>query len=199
MNRIRDLREKKGIEQKELAFDLKVSQPTISDWETGRKKPSNKSAINLASYFNVTLDYLLGISEINKSANGVWVPVLGRVQAGFPIEAVEDILDYEEISKEMAGTGDFFALQIKGSSMEPKFSEGDVVIVKKQPEVLNGEIAVVLINGNDATVKKFFKQENGINLVSTNSTFDPMFFSEKDVKTLPVTILGKVVELRAKF
>ena len=102
---------------------------------------------------------VMGITESDESpqltSKGVLIPVLGYVRAGVPIEAVEEILDYEEISQEQARTGEFFALKIKGDSKEPKISEGDVVIVRKQSTVENGELAVVLVNGDDATVKKF--------------------------------------------
>lgn len=113
--------------------------------------------------------------------------------------AIESIINYEEISQEQARTGEFFGLQIKGDSMEPRITDGDVVIVRKQETVENGEIAVVLINGDDATVKKFYKTDAGIKLVSTNPTYDPFFFTPDEVNTLPVSVIGKVVELRAKF
>ena len=99
----------------------------------------------------------------------------------------------------MAQQGDFFALQIKGSSMEPKFSEGDVVVVRKQEDVDNGDIAIVLVNGNEATVKKIKKFENGINLIPTNPEYDVLTYSTEEIENLPVRIIGKVVELRAKF
>ena len=99
----------------------------------------------------------------------------------------------------MARTGDFFCLQVTGQSMEPKFSEGDVVVVRKQPNVESGEIAIVLVNGNEATIKKIKKRPDGIMLVPLNSAYDVMFYNNDDITNLPVNILGKVVELRAKF
>ncbi|MFR4251233.1 MAG: LexA family protein [Christensenellales bacterium] len=202
MNRIRSLRDEYDIDQKVLAIDLGVSQPTISDWENGKKQPSSKSAAKLADYFNVSIDYLLGRDDNphpTSSPKGIKIPVLGRVAAGIPIEAIEEILDYEEIDEAMAKTGDFFALRIAGTSMEPRMKEGDVVIVRKQDSVENGEIAVVLVNGDDATCKKVSIHENGLSLVSINPSYAPMFFTDKEVLTLPVQILGRVVELRAKF
>ena len=127
------------------------------------------------------------------------IPVLGRVAAGIPIEAVEDILDYEEISADMASKGDYFALQIQGNSMEPRICQNDVVIVRCQPSVESGEIAVVLVNGENATCKKIIKQPNGISLVSLNPAYPPMFYTNEEITSLPVTILGKMVELRGKF
>ena len=145
----------------------------------------------------------MGITESDESpqltSKGVLIPVLGYVRAGVPIEAVEEILDYEEISQEQARAGEFFALKIKGDSMEPKISEGDVVIVRKQSTVENGELAVVLVNGDDATVKKFYRSNNGVKLVSTNPKYDPFFYTPTEVDSFPVSVIGRVVELRAKF
>ena len=130
---------------------------------------------------------------------GVKIPVLGYVAAGIPIEAIEDIIDYEEISEEMALRGKYFGLSIKGNSMEPRICQGDVVIVRQQPDVESGELGIVLVNGNDATCKKVVKHENGISLVSFNPTYEPMFYTKEEILSLPITILGKVVELRGKF
>ena len=83
--------------------------------------------------------------------------------------------------------------------MEPKISEGDVVIVRKQPDVESGEIAIVLVNGDEATIKKVQKFNGGINLIPSNSAYDVMTYTNEQIEKLPVRILGKVVELRAKF
>ncbi|MEG1413499.1 MAG: S24 family peptidase, partial [Acidaminococcaceae bacterium] len=132
--------------------------------------------------------------------NGVKIPVLGRVVAGVPLEAITDILDYEEISVDMARTGEFFALQIKGDSMTPRICEGDVVIVRKQPTVDSGSLAIVLINGEDATLKQVIVRPDGIMLQAFNPAVYPThFYTCADIKKLPVTILGKVVELRGRF
>jgi repressor LexA len=136
----------------------------------------------------------------SKKPKGVKIPVLGRVQAGVPVEAVEEILDWEEITQEMAATGDFFGLQIRGGSMEPRMKEGDVVIVRKQADSNTGDTVVVLINGDEATVKRLKKHEDGsLSLIPTNPAFDPLFYSQAEVAGLPVILLGRVVELRAKF
>ncbi|MDW7668045.1 MAG: XRE family transcriptional regulator [Bacillota bacterium] len=135
-----------------------------------------------------------------EKTKGVKIPVLGTIAAGIPIEAVEDVEDYEEISSELSSTGEFFALRIKGESMEPKFSEGDVVIVRKQEDIESGEIGVVIVNGSDATVKKVMKEDNGIMLVGTNpQVYSPKFYNSKQIVELPIKIIGKVIELRAKF
>lgn len=132
-------------------------------------------------------------------SNGRKIPVYAAVAAGIPIEAIEDIVDYEEIDAALAATGDFFGLRIKGDSMEPRMREGDVVIVRKQEDADNGDIVIVLVNGNDATVKKLKKESSGITLIPFNPAHDTQHYSREDVAFLPVRIIGKVVELRAKF
>lgn len=140
------------------------------------------------------------VSSKPQPIRGVRIPVLGRVVAGIPIEAITDIIDYEEIPADMANTGEFFALQIKGASMEPTLHEGDVVIVRKQPNVENGEIAIVLINGDEATVKEVKESPDGITLIGHNvAAYKPTFYNREQCEQLPIRIIGKVVELRRKF
>ena len=145
---------------------------------------------------NITLD----TEEKNTtSKKGFTINVLGRVAAGIPIEAVEDIIDTEEITEEMAATGEFFGLKIHGDSMEPRICEGDVVIVRQQNDAENGEIIIATVNGTDATCKRLRKYRDGIELVSLNPSYKPMFFSMEEIASKPVRIIGKVVELRGKL
>ena len=201
MNRLIELRQAKGFTMKETAVKLGMPYTTYVSYEKGDREPNSEILIKLADFYNTTVDYILGVNDnpLHESSSGVIIPVLGYVKAGIPMTAIENIIDSEEISQEQARTGEFFGLQIKGDSMEPRITEGDVVIVRKQETVENGEIAVVLINGDDATVKKFYKTDAGIKLVSTNPTYDPFFFTPDEVNSLPVSVIGKVVELRAKF
>ena len=128
------------------------------------------------------------------------IPVLGRVAAGIPITATENIVDWEEISGEMALDGEYFALQIKGDSMEPRICNGDIVIVRQQPDADSGDTVIALINGDDAVCKKLKKYEDGsIALISNNPAYTPLFFSVSDAENVPVSILGKVAELRGKL
>lgn len=177
------------------ALDFKYS--TFSEWVSAKKYPRIDKIELMANYFNITKADL--VEKHKEKRNKFLIPVLGRVVAGIPIDAVEEILDYEEISEEMARNGEHFALQIKGDSMEPKFSEGDVVIIRKQPTVEDNEIAIVLVNGNDATIKKIKRFDDGITLIPTNPDYDVITYTNKQIEELPVIILGKVVELRAKF
>lgn len=193
---LRILRERKEMTQQQLADALKISRSTIGMYEKGNREPDFETLELIADFFNVDMGRLIGNLTPKK---GNWIPVLGSVRAGLPMEAVENIIDYEEISEEMARQGDFFALQIKGDSMEPRIKEGDVVIVRKQPDVESGEIAIVLVNGDEATIKKVQKFTGGINLVPSNPTYDVQTFDNHKIESLPVKILGKVVELRAKF
>lgn len=200
MNRIKELRLSKAIKQVDFAKMLGVSQATVSGWESEKYQPDRDTLIKMASYFDVSVDYLIGNSPVKKEKKkGVQIPVLGEVRAGYPMEAVENIIDYEEIDEETARRGEFFALRIKGDSMEPKFSEGDVVIVRKQETADSGDIVVALVNGDSATIKKLKRHQNGITLVPSNSAYEPMYYSNEEIMELPVNILGKVVELRAKF
>lgn len=202
--RLKMLREEKGLTQKDLAEKLSLTPKAISFYELGSREPSGDALIHMAHILGTTTDYLLGNSTTKeadqKVGRGVRIPVLGRVVAGIPIEAVEEILDYEEITPELAATGEFFALKIRGHSMEPRMMEGDVVIVRRQDDVESGDIAIVLVNGNEATVKRVKKQEDGITLIATNtSVYEPHYYSNKEIEELPVRILGKVVELRGKL
>lgn len=199
MNRMQQLRKEKQISMKEAARLLNIPYTTYVGYEKGDREPNSEMLIKIASFFSVSVDYLISKSDDRAKHSKRFVPVLGSVPAGIPIEAIQDILDYEEISAELARSGEFIALRIKGDSMEPKFSEGDVVIIRRQEQVENGEIAIVMVNGNDATVKKFYKTDAGVTLIGTNPSFTPLTFTPEQVESLPVRVIGKVVELRAKF
>jgi len=194
------IRKEKGLTQAHMAKILNVSRQAYNHYETGQRIPPTDAITQLANYFNVSTDYLLGADKQHKpKVRGIRIPVLGEVQAGIPIEAIEDIIDYEEIDEQMAAQGDFFALQVRGDSMEPKFSQGDVVIVRQQTTVDSGNIAIMLVNGDSATIKKFMRHDNGISLIALNQAYAPMFYTNKEVEEFPIICLGKVVELRAKF
>ncbi len=201
VNRIKTLRNEASIKQAELAKAVNVSPAALSGYETGKYEADIETYIKIAKYFHVSLDYLLGTSDIKKDryTAGVTIPVLGDVAAGIPIEAITDIVDYEEIDAALAATGEFFGLRVKGDSMEPRMMEGDVVIVRKQDSAETGDTVVVLVNGDSATVKKIKYGPDGISLIPTNPVHDVQFYSAADVERLPVRVIGRVVELRAKY
>lgn len=201
MVRIKALRAELGIKQIDLAQRLNVGQNTISNWENGKTEPDTEALQAMATIFGVSIDYILGHSMVKspEKQQGTTIPVLGDVAAGIPIEAITDIVDYEEIDAALARTGEFFGLRIKGASMEPRMKEGDVVIVRQQDTADTGDTVVVLVNGDSATVKKIKYRPDGITLISTNPAYDPMIYSAAEVESLPVRVIGRVVELRAKY
>lgn len=183
--------------RQDMCDALGVKYSTFTDWVNAKKYPRIDKIEMMANYFHITKADL--VEEYTTKTTKFMVPVLGLVRAGIPMDAVEYIIDYEEISEEMARQGEFFGLQIKGDSMEPRITEGDVVIVRKQPDVESGEIAIVLVNGDEATIKKVQKFNGGINLIPSNPAYDVTTYTNDLIEKLPVQILGKVVELRAKF
>lgn len=203
MQRLKALRKNLKLTQKDLSKILNLDPSSISKYESGAATPSPDVLVKISNFFGVTTDYLLGntdtIEAHTKKRTGVKIPVLGYVSAGIPIEAIEDIVDWEEIPEEMARNGEYFGLVINGNSMEPRICKCDVVIVRKQSDVDSGDIAIVLINGNEGVCKKVIKHRDGISLISFNPSYEPMFFSREDVEQLPLVILGKVVELRGKL
>ena len=142
---------------------------------------------------------LLEVSEAKKHTQAIRIPVLGDVAAGIPIDAIEDVVEWEEIPAELAEQGQFFGLRIKGDSMEPRICEGDVVIVKKQEDADTGDIVIACVNGDSATCKRLIKYPDQIVLMPLNNKYDPIIFTMEDVKNTPLTIIGKVVELRGKL
>lgn len=196
MGIIKDLRLKKGITQSELAMLCGVHQTAVSQWEKGRTLPDKSTLIKLSDIFGVSIDILMNKSPVATSNS---IPVLGYVRAGLPIEAIENVIEYIDISSEMAARGEYFGLKVVGDSMSPRICQDDIVIVHKQNYIENGEIGVVLINNLDATVKKVIKNGTGLTLIPFNNEYEPLVFTAEEIVTLPVTIIGKVVELRCKF
>lgn len=198
--RIKERRLQMAYTQEELAQKLGLQKSAIAKYENGRVENIKRSVIaDMANILECSPSYLMGWDEPPHSRKGVTINVLGRVAAGIPLEAIEDIIDTEEISEEMAKTGEFFGLQIDGDSMEPRMQKGDVVIVRKQDDAESGDIVIAMINGDDATCKRLRKYRDGIELISNNPSYEPMFFSNEEIMSKPVKIIGKVVELRGKF
>lgn len=187
------------LPQSEIAKRINISPQTFNTWIQGKAIPRMGKIQLLADYFKIEKSDLIEEKSNITISQGIKIPVLGSVPAGIPITAVEDILDYEEIPQLWANQGEFFALKIKGDSMEPRMQSGDVVIVRQQSSADSGDTVIVLINGDEATCKKLEKTSNGIMLISTNTKYSPMFFSQEEINELPVVILGKVVENRQKY
>lgn len=201
-NKLKEARRKADISLSELSKITGISKSTLQRYETGTTKKIPIEVIPiLERAMNLPTGYLVGWNEtMNKIPTKIKIPVLGRVAAGIPIEAVEEIIGYEEISfKEFNAEYDYFGLVIKGDSMKPRMQSGDVVIVRKQETAESGDIAVVLVNGNEATVKKIKIGTDGLMLIPLNQEYEVMMYNNEEIESLPVSIIGKVVELRAKF
>lgn len=193
---LRLLRKQRNITQDQLAKDMELSKSSISMYENGLRLPSFEVLEAFADYFNVSLSVMNGEPE-----NGAHrIPVVGSVRAGIPTEAVEDVIDWEEIPSAQACRGDYIGLKVRGNSMEPRICEGDTVIIRRQNTIESGEIAVVFVNGDEATLKRVKFVEGGIMLIAFNqAVYEPHFYSNEQIEELPVVIYGKVVELRGKF
>lgn len=199
MKYLKFLRKERNWTQQDVADMLGIERSTYTRYETGSTEPNFDILERLSQIFDVSTDILIGKSTIPTISGGRRIPVLGDVAAGIPIEAITDIVDYEEIDSALAKTGEFFGLRIKGDSMEPRMREGDVVIVRQQDSAETGDTVVVLVNGDSATVKKIKYGPDGITLLPTNPAHDPFFYSAAEVEQLPVRVIGRVVELRAKY
>lgn len=217
-NRLYERRKELGLTLEEVGNIVGVSKSTVKKWESGYIENMKRDKIALlAKALKVSPLYIMGIDcspeqsnnndythfqiESNQPARkkGITINVLGRVAAGIPIEAIENIIDTEEIPAELAATGTFFGLKIKGDSMIPNICNGDIVIVRQQDDAESGDIVIATVNGTDATCKRLRKYKDGIELISNNPSYDPMEFSNRDIMEKPVRIIGKVVELRRKF
>lgn len=221
MERLNALCKEKGISKRTLEKEAGLGTGSTSKWKD--KNPNQASLQKLSDYFDVSISYLIGESEYRnehdamlskwmdehncdeladeakKIERGIKIPVLGDVAAGIPIEAIEEVLDWEEIPESWSRLGEHFGLRIKGDSMSPRIIDGDVVIVRQQADAESGDVVIAKVNGFEATCKKLIKHVDGISLVSFNSAYEPMYFSTKEILSKPVQVLGKVIELRGKF
>lgn len=195
-----------NMKSQELADKSGVSKASISQYINGSHAPSNISSGKMSKILGVNPLWLMGfdvpmVESIKEyiSQKSVTINVLEHIVSRMPLETNTNIIGTEEISEELAKTGNFFGLQIHGDSMEPKFSEGDVVIVRQQDDAKDGDFIVALVNGDDAICKKLKKYSDGIMLLSNNPKYEPMVFSNQDIIEKPVKIIGRVMELRVKF
>ena len=193
MNIVKELRKKKGVQQKELAIAIGVAQPTVSEWELNKKDPSGERLKKLAEYFNVDELVVLGKNIISAGyvtidkdgryrrisnefipINNNSIPIIGDIACGTPITAEQNVDGYADLP---GGVHADFALRCKGDSMAPTFLDGDIVLIRQQPEVENGQIAAVGING-EATLKHLYRTGEGFLLVADNPKFAPIQVSE---------------------
>ncbi|MBM0046665.1 LexA family protein [Anaerococcus sp. DFU013_CI05] len=195
---IRKFRNENNWTQKELADKLHVGKTTVSNYETGYSEPDIETQLILADLFGVSLDELNSRKSDSKIKNYITINVYGRVPAGIPIEAIEDIEDTEELSlKDYQLSKDYIGLIVDGDSMYPKYLKGDTIIVEVTPQCENGEDCVVYVNGYDATLKTVIKNDDGtITLQPINPSYPPTTYGSDDE---PIKILGRVKEIRRKI
>lgn len=198
---IKRLREEQGLSQDALArLTGYTDRSSITKIEKGLVDLQQSKIELFAKALGTSVKDLIGWDDESKNTKkGTAINVLGRVAAGIPIDAIEDIIDTEEITEELAKTGKFFGLQIQGDSMTPGICNGDIVIVRQQDDAESGDIVIATINGDEATCKRLRKYKEGIELISNNPSYQPFEFTNEEIKEKPVRIIGKVVELRRKF
>jgi repressor LexA len=198
--KIKKLRLERDWNQEYVASQLNISVPALSRYESGTYEPKSLEIISdFARLYNVTADYLLGLDLDFESDRKNLIPVLGIVKAGYDYLAQHNIVDYIEPGMKISDPENYFGLIVKGDSMSPLFNEGDYLIVYKQDEFSNNDTCIVLINGDEATVKKVVKTKEGIELHAYNPYYPIKKFTFKEVEDLPVIILGKVIKLIRDF
>ena len=201
-NVLKTLRESIGMNQEELSEKFGISKSTIGMYETNKREPNFELLKEFASFFNVSTDYLLEQIKKDDLTNFdiIQIPLLGKIAAGYPTTMFADVIDYIDIPADMArGNKELFALKTKGKSMEPNFIEGDILIFEKTEDCENGQFCAVAVNGDDATFKKVTKTDAGIMLQPLNPDFETKFYTNEQIDSLPVTIIGVLKQIRRNF
>lgn len=201
--RLRQLRKENKMTQSELASLLGITQQAVGRWEGGLSSPDPDTLLRLAEVFGVSVDNLLG-RDLPTPAMRVtpyiavteaMVPVVGTVRAGYGQLAFE-----EDYGSEPAGVRDpenYFYLLVKGDSMEPRISDGDLALVRKQPQLDDGDLGVVVFGEGEGTLKKYSRRGSAVLLQPFNARYDTMVITGEDLDHLYVA--GKVVETKAKW
>ena len=205
---LQKLLDERGITATDVARETGISRSSMTDWKKGRSTPKYEKRKKIADMFGVTVDYLDGVSpfpygeeknfEVCSESSTVTIPILGRVPAGIPIEAVTDRIGEIEIASPR-GDDKYWALKVKGDSMYPKILDGDIVIFQEQQSCENGDICVVRVNGTDATLKKVVKNGDSIILQPLNPDFEPLVFSDSVVDQPSLEVIGVAKEIRREL
>lgn len=214
---ISQLRADRKLSQDALARRVKCTKQTISNYERDIRRPDYEMLEALADALNVPVTFFVTPAEQRDELDRIYsgysvstadrpaavpirVPILGTIPAGIPLEAIEDVIDYEEIPADMARGGkEYFGLKVKGDSMSPRYEDGDVLIFRVQDSCESGQDCAVIVNGNEATFKRVRLSPQGITLHPLNPAYETRFFTNQEINDLPVRILGVVVELRRKI
>lgn len=194
------IRESKGISKNKLGEMVGVNQTTIGRWETEEIKPSIDNVEEVAKVLNVPLPDLLikdlnfdNAEVIDMDSDIVMIPVYGTIKAGIPLESQTDIIEYMRIPKEWTnGDKKLFGLRLSGDSMFPKYQDGETVIFEQTGdlETYKNKDCAVMINHTESTFKKVLVNDKGIVLQPYNTAYDIMMFSNDEINTLPIAILG---------
>jgi len=198
-DKIKDLRKIYGYTQGQLAYKLGITAGAVAHWENGSRKPSREQLLLLSETFDVTIDYLIGVTTVPNgevvtkiSVMTNRVHVYGRIPAGTPFEAIQDILEDVQIPDWLAKKKDLFGLKVVGDSMNKVVPDGFIAVLQKTEFLENGEIGAVLVNGFDATLKKFYKLTDSIVLepLSYNPDHTPMMINPGGYE---VKVIGKLL------
>lgn len=201
-NRLNKAISLRNIKPIELAEKTGIDKSKISSYMSGRYKAKQDGVYLLAQALNVSEVWLMGYdvpmeSIPIKNIEKIKIPVLGTVKAGYDYLAQENIIGYESIDN-VTDPENYYALQVTGNSMEPLFSDGDIAIVHKQDNFDSGNTCIILVNGDEATVKKVVRMDDGIDLIAMNPYYPVRHFSKNEMNEIPVKIIGKVVEARKR-
>ena len=211
-NRLNQAMRLRNIKATELSEKTGIAKSSLSEYINGKYEAKQDGVFLLAKALNVSEPWLMGLDvpmerNFDKNIQGMdkktegsaVVLVYGTIPAGTPIECIEDIIDTEEIPIDMLKGGkQYFGLKVKGNSMFPEYLDGDTLILLKQDDCESGDDCIVMVNGNDGTFKRVFKNENGIILQPINPEYQPMIYTNEQIEQLPVKILGIVEEIRRK-
>lgn len=218
-NRLKKAMEIRNIKASELSERANIPKSAISQYLSGLYEAKQKSIFKLSNILNVSEAWLMGldvpmertsdnISDQLKNIGTIYmsntdlvkIPLLGTVKAGYDYMAQENWTGYVDVEKDIVKDGqEYFALKVHGDSMSPTLIEDDIVIIKRQNDFENGDIVVAIINGDEATIKKGKKSETSVTLQPLNTAYDPLVFTYDEMKTIPVTIVGIVKQLKREF
>jgi repressor LexA len=195
-NRLKNLRKEFNYTQKDMGDILGITASAYGFYEQGRTEPTLDILEKLSNVFSVSIDYILGNDDVRlkneiKIDNVVKLPVLGSVRAGTGGWAIEEVVGHEYAFNLCTDTSDYYYLKVKGDSMEPRISEGDLALVKKQSDVESGDLAIVLINGDEGVIKRVIKKDDCLELHSFNAYYPVRVFSGQALQD--VKIIGKVI------
>jgi repressor LexA len=194
MNRIKELRKNAHLSQIELAELCGVHQTAVSQWEQGRTNPDMETLMMLSEIFHASLGVILGLDVPDEP---VTIAVKGLLQDEelMPIEE-ENICESIPVASDVAMRGDYCGIRVKGDNMEPLFKDGDLILARLQSEAKNNDIVFVIEGRRRTVVKRILYQDGGILLLSDNHKYSSVFYTDKQIKQMPIEIWGKVVEIR---